>query len=133
MAEPSIKVEQSTEGYSDVNELEVGATLASFLTNLMADLENLGDNFTVSMIGEALGVNPTSDILDASGAPNYLFNPESGEELESDSTESVGSGSNSSSSESESSISGGGNPDTKVLSRSSFSFSLESITKDFDL
>ena len=51
----------------------------------------------------------------------------SGSEPESDSTESVESKLGSSSSESESGILGGDNPDATVLSRSSFSFSFESV------
>ena len=54
----------------------------------------------------------------------------SGSEPESDSTESVESESGSSSSESESGNPGGDEPDTTVLSRSSFSFSFESVVTE---
>ncbi|GMP34651.1 hypothetical protein CsSME_00007433 [Camellia sinensis var. sinensis] len=94
------------------------------------------------MIGDQSGVNRSSGILDASNAPSLTWqleegflssNSESGSELESDSTESVESESNSSSSESESNIPGVDNPDVIVLSRSSFSFSFESIvTEELD-
>ncbi|XP_028105364.1 uncharacterized protein LOC114304403 [Camellia sinensis] len=71
-------------------------------------------------------MNPTNGILEASGAPSltwqlekgYLSSSESDDELESDSTEFVGSRSDSSQSKgSESGILGGGNLDAKVLSR----------------
>ena len=86
-------------------------------------------------------MNLTNGILDASGAPHLTWQLEEGclssskscNELEFDSNESVGSGSDSSSSKSEYGIFGGGNPKTKVLSRSSFSFSFESVTEDLDL
>ena len=58
---------------------------------------------------------------------------ESGSEPESDSTESCESESGSSSTESESGNPGDDNPDAKVLSRSSFSFSFKSVvTEDSD-
>ena len=57
----------------------------------------------------------------------------SGSEPESDSTESCESESGSSSSESEFGIPGGNNPDNTVLSKSSFSFSFESVvTEELD-
>lgn len=123
----------------DNSEVEVGEALANLLTDPAADLGNLGDNFTVSMIGEELCVDATSGILDASKAPcltwqleeGFLSSSKSGDEPESDSTESVGSGSDlSQSGKSESGIRGGGNSDAKVLSRSLFNFSFESVTKD---
>jgi len=111
--------------------------LAYLLTDPLADSENVGDNLTISMIGDQPGVNPSNSILDASEAPSliwqlekgYLSNFESSDEPEYDSTESVESESDSGSSESESEsgILGVDNPNAKVLSRSSFSFSFESV------
>ncbi|THG14315.1 hypothetical protein TEA_002678 [Camellia sinensis var. sinensis] len=54
-----IKANQGTENDSDGSELGVRATLVSFFTDVTTDTKKLGDNFTVSMIGEELGVNPT--------------------------------------------------------------------------
>lgn len=88
------------------------------------------------MIGDQSSVDLSGSILDASNAPSLIWqleegflssSSESSSELESDSTESVESESNSSSSESESSIPGVDDPDAVVLSRSSFSFSFESV------
>ncbi|GMP35086.1 hypothetical protein CsSME_00007686 [Camellia sinensis var. sinensis] len=85
----------SKENDSDNNELEVGAALACLFSDLPADPKSLGDNLTISMIG--------------------------------DQPESVESESDSGSSQSESGIPGSDNPDAKVLSRLSFSFSFESV------
>ncbi|GMP63150.1 hypothetical protein CsSME_00024952 [Camellia sinensis var. sinensis] len=94
------------------------------------------------MIEDQSSVDPSSGILDASIAPSLVWqlekgflssSSESGSESESDSTESMESELDSSSSESESGIPGVDNPDSIVLSRSSFSFSFESVvTEELD-
>ena len=91
--------------------------------------EVLGDNFSVRVIGNETAAVLPANILDASIAPSLIWQYEegflssstgSGNEPESDSTESCESESGSSSTESESGIPGGDNLDTTVLSRSFF-------------
>ncbi|XP_028079120.1 uncharacterized protein LOC114280909 [Camellia sinensis] len=139
--EPNIDARQSMESGSNNSELGVGAALACLLSDPPADSESLGDNLTISTIGDQLSVNPSSSILDALEAPSlvwklekgYLSSSKSDDELESDPTESVELDSGSSEG-SESSIPGGGNSDAKVLSMSSFSFAFEFVvTEEVDL
>ncbi|GMP68115.1 hypothetical protein CsSME_00027838 [Camellia sinensis var. sinensis] len=94
------------------------------------------------MIGDQSVVDPSGGILDASIALSLVWqfqkgflssSSESSSERGSDSIEFVESESDSSSSELESGISGVDNPDAVVLSRSSFSFSFESVvTEELD-
>ncbi|KAF5932136.1 hypothetical protein HYC85_028307 [Camellia sinensis] len=76
---PTAQVIQNAESDFDSNELKVGAALACLLLDPPINSESLGDNLTVSTIGDQSGVNPFSSILDTSDATKP----------ESDSTESV--------------------------------------------
>ncbi|KAF5934569.1 hypothetical protein HYC85_030740 [Camellia sinensis] len=137
--DPSVKVEQSEKAQSEDVELEVGVALASLLSDPSIDQICLGDNSSVSMIGDETAAGLPATILDASIAPSLIWQYEegflssstgSGSEPESDSTESCESESGSSSTESESGNSGDDHPDATVKSRSSFSFSFESVVTE---
>lgn len=136
--DPPVEAEQCKEEDSESTEIEMGVALACLLLDPQITQECLGDNFSISMIGNEAAVSPSSNILDASIAPSLVWQYEEGflsssiglsSEPESDSTESVESKLSSSSSESEfeSGIPRGDNPDATVLSRSSFSFSFEFV------
>ena len=93
----------------------------------------------MNMIGNETAAGLPSTILDASITPSLVWqyeegflssNTGSGSEPESDSTESCESELGSSLAESKSGIPGGDNPDAIVLSRSSFSFSFESVVTE---
>ncbi|KAF5933234.1 hypothetical protein HYC85_029405 [Camellia sinensis] len=142
-AEPiTAEAAKSTKNDSDSNEFQMGAALACLFSDPQINSESLGDDLTISMIGDQPGANPSSGILDASGAPSLTWQLEegylsssskSGSKPESDSIESVESESNFGSFESGSGIPGIDNPDAEVLSRSSFSFSFESVvTEELD-
>ena len=124
---------------SEDAENEMGAALACLLSDPPIEQRCLGDSSSVCVIGNGVAAGLPSAILDASIAPSLIWQYEegflssssgSGSEPESDSTESCTSESDSSSTESESGIPGGDNPDATVLSRSSFSFSFESVVTE---
>ena len=117
----------------------MGVALACLLSDTLIVHECLGDDLSVSMIGNEMAANPPSNILDASIAPSIVWQYEdgflssstrSGNEPESDSTESSESESGSNSFEAESSIPGSDNTDATVLSRASFSFSFVSVVTE---
>ena len=64
--------EQCKEDESDGTKLEMGETLACLLANPQFTPECLGDDFSVSMIGDQSVVGPSSGILDASIAPSLV-------------------------------------------------------------
>ena len=120
-------------------ENEMGVALTCLLSDPPIEQKCLGDNFSVCMIRNETAAGLPSTILDASIAPSLVWQYEegflsnsagSGSEPESDSTESCELESGSSSTESESGIPGGDHSDATVLSRSSFSFSFESVVTE---
>ncbi|KAF5933295.1 hypothetical protein HYC85_029466 [Camellia sinensis] len=107
----SAEVEQCKEVDSENTEIEMAVALACLLLDPPIVHECLGDDLSVSMIGNETAASPSLSILDTSIPPSLIWQYEegflssstgSGSEPKSDSTESVDSESDSSSSESES-------------------------------
>ncbi|THF98411.1 hypothetical protein TEA_025587 [Camellia sinensis var. sinensis] len=69
---------QSEKVQSEDTELEMGVALASLLSDPPIDHKCLGDNFSVSMIGDEMAAGLATTILDASIAPSLTWQYEEG-------------------------------------------------------
>ena len=70
--DPSVEVEQCKEVDSESTEIEIGVALACLLSDPPIVHECLGDDLSMSMIGNEMATSPPLNILDASIAPSLV-------------------------------------------------------------
>ena len=76
--DPLAEVEQSKKVESEDAESEKGVALVCLLSDPPIEQKCLGDNFSVSMIGNGTAMSPPINILDAFIAPSLIWQYEEG-------------------------------------------------------